>query len=190
TPTDAARILSDPWRRAEDLLSSYETNIVTVLKGRYINMKEKLTAFGDNFVSAIIKAISFKKERIESLQKVLILSFHRIIDKIKSTEKNFLNNWERLRTQILTLRQSVGNQESTLFKEVDRWFRVLQVRLVNVDQKLRLSDPTGRLKQGYSIIFNIGNKVIKSSRQINVGEEVFIKFYKGGATTRVEKKKI
>lgn len=190
TPTDAARILSDPWRQAHDLLSSYETNIVTTLKGKYINIEERLTAFGSNFVSAVSKVIGFKKERVESLQSALILSFHRIIDKIKSAERNFLRNWEKLRTQILTLRQSVGNQENTLFKEINRWFRVLQVRLVNVDQKLRLSDPTGRLKQGYSIIFNIGNKVIKSSRQIKVNEELFLKFYEGGAVTRVEKKKI
>lgn len=190
TPTDAARILSDPWRQAHDLLSSYETNIVTTLKGKYVNMEEKLTAFRSNFVSATNKVISFKKERIESLQKVLMLSFHRIIDKIKSTERNFLNNWEKLRTQILTLRQSVGNQENTLFKEINRWFRVLQVSLDNIEQRVRLSDPTGRLKQGYSVVFNIGNKVIKSSRQIKVNEEIFLKFYEGGATTRVEKKKI
>lgn len=176
TPTDAARILSDPWRQAQDLLSSYETNIVTILKGKYVNMEEKLTAFRSNFVFAINKVISFKKERIESLEKVLILSFRRIIDKIKS--------------QVLTLRQSVGNQENTLFKEINRWFRGLQVRLDNVNQRLKLSDPTGRLKQGYSIVFNVGNRVIKSSRQIKVNEEIFLKFYEGGATTRVEKKKI
>ncbi len=190
TPTDAARILSDPWRQVQDLLSSYETNIITILKDKYDNIEEKLTAFGSNFVSAINMVISFRKERVESLQRALILSFYRIIDRIKLTERNFLNNWERLRTQILTLRQSVGNQENTLFKEINRWFRVLQVSLDNVEEKLKLSDPTGRLKQGYSIIFNIGNKVIKSSKQINVGEEIILKFYEGGASTRVEKKKI
>lgn len=190
TPTDAARILSDPWRQVQNLLSSYETNIITTLKDKYDNIEEKLTAFGSNFVSAINMVISFRKERVESLQRALILSFYRIIDRIKSTERNFLNNWGRLRAQILTLRQSVGNQENTLFKEVTRWFRVLQVSLDNVEEKLKLSDPTGRLKQGYSIIFNIGNKVIKSSKQINVGEEIILKFYEGGASTRVEKKKI
>lgn len=190
TPTDAARILSDPWRQAQDLLSSYETNIVTILKGEYANMEERLTALESNFASAINKVISFKKESIESLQRALILSFHRIIDKIKSTERNFLNNWGNLRTKILTLKQAVSNQENTLLKEVNRWFRMLQMSLDNVEQKLRLSDPTGRLKQGYSIVFNTGNKVIKSSRQIKVNEEIFLKFYEGGAATRVEKKKI
>ena len=60
----------------------------------------------------------------------------------------------------------------------------------NVEQRLKLSNPTGRLKQGYSIIFNSGNKVIKSSRQIEVNEEILLKFYEGEAISRVEKKKI
>lgn len=190
TPTDAARILSDPWRQALDLLDSYETNIASVLKGEYTNTKDKLCLLGSNLVSAVNRTINSKKERVDSLQRALMLSFHRIIDKIKSIEKDFLNNWERLRTQVLTLRQSVNNQESAFFKETGRWFRVLEERLGNVEQRLKLSNPTGRLKQGYSIIFNSGNKVIKSSRQIEVNEEILLKFYEGEAISRVEKKKI
>ena len=190
TPTDAARILSDPWRQAGDLLTSYETNITSVLRGKYVNTEDRLASFGSNFVSDINKAISFKKDRIESLQRALILSFHRIIDKIKSIERGFFNNWERLRTQILTLRQAVGNQEAILLKEISRWLHALQVHLDNVGQNLRLSDPSGRLKQGYSIIFNSANKVIKSSKQIELQEEILLKFYEGEAVTRVEKKKI
>jgi len=64
------------------------------------------------------------------------------------------------------------------------------VHLDNVGQNLRLSDPSGRLKQGYSIIFNSANKVIKSSKQIELQEEILLKFYEGEAVTRVEKKKI
>jgi exodeoxyribonuclease VII large subunit len=190
TPTDAARILSDPWRQAEDLLASYEINITSVLRGKYVNTEDRLASFEGNFVTAINKAISFKKDRMESLQKVLIFSFHRIIDKIKSTEREFFNNWGRLRSQILTLGQSVGNQENTLSQEVSRWFRVLQERLGNIDQRLKLSDPTGRLRQGYSIIFNSEDKVVRSSRQIEVDEKILLKFYEGEAITRVEKKKI
>jgi len=190
TPTHAARILSDPWRQAEGLLSSYEGNIFTALRGKYVNIKEKLWVFESSFVSALNKGINFRKEKIDSLQRALILSFHRIIDKIKSVEREFLNNWERLRTQILTLGQLVKNQESILFQETMRWIPALQKRLDNVEQRLALSDPTGRLKQGYSIAFNVGNRVIKSSKQIKVGEELSLKFYKGGATTRVEEKKV
>ncbi|MFH1706139.1 MAG: exodeoxyribonuclease VII large subunit [Patescibacteria group bacterium] len=189
TPTDAARVLSDPWRQAADLLTSCETNIASVLKGEYTNTRDRLASFESNLVSAVSKALSFKKEGLVSLQRALILSFHRIIDKIKSTEKDFINNWEKLRTQILTLGQSVDNQESVLYKEVSRWFRVLQESLGNIEQKLKLSDPTGRLRQGYSIIFNSDDKVIKSSKQIEIDEEILLKFYEGEATGRVEKKK-
>lgn len=190
TPTDAARILSDPWRQARDLLDSYETNITSVLRGEYTNTEDKLALFESNLVSTVNRTITAKKDRVDSLQRALILSFHRIIDKIKSIEKDFLNNWERLRTQILTLRQAVNNQEGVFSKETSRWFRVLGDRLGNIEQRLKLSDPTGRLRQGYSIIFNSGNKVIKSSKQIEVNEEILLKFYEGEATSRVEKKKI
>jgi len=190
TPTDAARILSDPWRQAHDLLNSHETNITSILKGKYVNALSSLTFFENNFVSAVNKTISYKKERMDSLQRSLVTSFHRIIDKIKSVEKDFLNNWEKLRTKVSTLNQSVNNQEQIFSGETGRWLRGLAESLGDIEQRLKLSDPTGRLRQGYSIIFNSGNKVIKSARQIEVNEKILLKFYEGEATSRVEKKKI
>lgn len=189
TPTDAARILSDHWRHAEDLLSFFETNIVSILKGRYVNMKERLVTFEGNFISIINRGINSKRKEISSLQTRLILSFQRIFDKVKSVERNFLNNWERIRTQILTIGQAVDNQKGILFQETNRWLHSLKTGLLNIEQRLTLSDPIARLKQGYSIALNIGHQVIKSSKQIKVGEELSLKFYEGSAKTRVEERR-
>lgn len=147
TPTDAARILSDPWRQAHNLLDAYEKNITSVLKGEYTNTEERLNLLESNLVLAVDRSISFN-------------------------------------------RRLVNDQQNAFSKETGRWLRTFYVYLDNLEQKLKLSDPTRRLRQGYSIIFNSGNKVIKSSRQIAVHEEIFLKFYEGEAVSRIEKKKI
>ena len=58
--------------------------------------------------------------------------------------------------------------------------------LSEYSQKLMLADPNLRLKQGYSIVFNAAHKVVKSAKQLKVGETLNLKFYEGKASSRVE----
>ncbi len=52
---------------------------------------------------------------------------------------------------------------------------------------LRALSPQGTLERGFSIVRNSNNKIIKSSTQVNVGEELRVKFAEGDLVTRVEK---
>lgn len=186
TPTDAARIISDPWRNAEKILSHCQSNMISVLAGSYANMKYRLKEFENNFSLSIVKIINLCKKEIFNFQARLTLLFSRILDKIKAVENEFHSNREKLVNLIDALSQTVENQAKRLFPEPYRWLRSLEMRLSNIEQSLRLADPAGRLKQGYSIVF-LDGKTVKSSRQIKVGQELGLKFYKGSADTRVER---
>jgi len=51
---------------------------------------------------------------------------------------------------------------------------------------LRALSPQGTLERGFSIVRNSNNKIIKSSAEVSVGEELKVKFAEGDLVTRVE----
>lgn len=187
TPTDAARILSDSWRNANLLLSNYRKNIPSIFRNKYDGIKEDLLSFEGNFITILSKILNFKKQELYNLQTRLTSSFQTVLEKIKFKEAIFLNNWARLRTKILTLKQSVRNQQSMFDQAEKRWLQLVKSRLFEIEQRLKMGDPNARLKQGYSIVFNLASKVVKNIEQIKIGENLNLKFYKGKAVSRVEK---
>ena len=189
TPTAAARILSDPWRQAGPLLISFEDNMTAIIRQKCFAIGEKLSFEGENLSLLLKRAIDFRKSRLENRQKELFFSFERIINKFKVLERNFGASLGKLESQVFFLRQKIALREAGIFQESGRWLGDLRTLLENAGKQLALSDPKARLKQGYSIILDKERKTVKSSRQIEIGDELWLKFYEGEATSRVEKKK-
>jgi exodeoxyribonuclease VII large subunit len=140
TPTDAARILSDPWRNAALLLNQYKNSFLDRLYYHYQRTKDKIF-FAEKFFGSIFNKY---KQKLEVITEVFL-------------------------------------QDST------RWLKFLQNKLDQLEQILKLSDPRLRLQQGYSIVFNKANQVIKSALQLKIGEFVNLKFYQGEALSKIEK---
>jgi len=144
TPTDAARVLSDPWRSAIDLISNYQNSILSIFDGYCDNIKTRLSSFENALALGVQKCLFVRKSNTDS-------------------------------------------QEGLFWHEIERWLKGLDDMLLGYSQKLSLADPNLRLKQGYSIIFNAANKIVKSAKQLKVGEHLNLKFHKGKASSRIEK---
>ena len=140
TPTDAARILSDPWRNAGLLLNQYKNS------------------FLDGFYS----------------------HYQRMKDKILSTEFFFNSIFKKYQQELKTI-------IAILLQNSTSWLKFLQNTIDQIGQILELSDPQLRLQQGYSIVFNKANQVIKSVSQLKIDELVKLKFYRGEALSKIEK---
>lgn len=165
TPTHAARVLSDPWRKANLLLDSFEKSI---------------TGSFDN-------SLNSRLEKIGYLKRELTLLFERVFERYRKTETVFLNSLARLENQISQISFSFKSLENSLMRELEIWLKSLFSYLTQVEEKLNLVDPISRLKQGYSIVYNKAQRVIKSTKQIKIGESLDLRFYQGGAASRVEK---
>ena len=186
TPTHAARILSDPWRNAEKTVIICQRSIISIFKTKCQTLVGVVNSFQDSFHYAIKNLLRFRNQEIVAAETKLQMSFQNFIDELKSKSEAFRNNWQKLQIHLLLIQQRIKEQEVVLQDEVGRWFKAKETYLLQAEQRLMLSDPTLRLKQGYGIIFNVGNKVIKSIRQIRIGEKLRVKFYEGSAVSRVE----
>lgn len=143
TPTHAGRIISDPWRNAQDSLRNYERSIISIFNKKFLDLQKDLFLFEDLLSLAIKKQFNEMNKEFNRFRENLNLSFQNLI-------------------------------------------KYFEIYTTQIEHKLRLGDPTLRLKQGYSIVFN-NNQVIKSSKQLKVGDEVRLKLYEGGAISSVEK---
>lgn len=170
TPTDAARILSDPWRNTINLLANSQGNIISIFSTTVFDFKKSILDFEKRIINVPSQILNFRRQKLENLQMMIELHF-----------KNFL------RMEFATVKSEVGNRQELLIREFNRWLKGLTDCLTRLEQSIYLGNPEKRLKQGYSIIFDIGSKIVKSSKQVKIGDTLKLKFYEGSAASRVEK---
>lgn len=187
TPTHAARILSDPWRNAANLLNQTAKSITSIFLRNFKDNFLRIASYKENIVTAPDKILKSRIQKLNNLQLILGSQFEGLIHQVKQIQTTFFNNWERLRSNFATIRNEIITQEKILFHEIDRWLKTISINLQNLGQKLHLGNPTVRLRQGYSIILNTERKIIKSSKQIKIGDSLNLKFYQGRATSKVER---
>lgn len=186
TPTDAARIISDPWRNANMLVSNFQDSITSIIFTTCAGMEERLSAYRQFFISSLQKYLLSCLEKANYLSKELIYLFQTIFENYRKTEISFLNNWERITNKVLQTKLSVSRAENDLKKESTRWYGHIRDIICICEEKLKLADPTFRLKQGYSIVFDKSSKIVKSSNYLRIGDSLKLKFYQGQASSTVE----
>ena len=75
---------------------------------------------------------------------------------------------------------------SAIHVKVKNLIELETAHLTGAYATLRALSPQGTLERGFSIVRNANNKIIKSSTEVNVGEELRVKFAEGDLVTRVE----
>lgn len=75
---------------------------------------------------------------------------------------------------------------SAMYVRVKNLIELETAHLTGAYATLRALSPQGTLERGFSIVRNSKNKIIKSSTQVSVGEELRVKFAEGDLVTRVE----
>lgn len=186
TPTHAARIISDPWRNASVLVSSYEESLTLVFSGICVNIKDRLSSFETSSTITLRKFLSLQIERVDYLQKELELLFKTIFETYRKTEMLFFGNWVKLLNSLSRVKILIDKIGVSVETEKERWIKSIAGFFDRIEEKLKLADPTSRLKQGYSIVFGRASKVVKSSKQVKIGDRLKLKFYEGGVSSKVE----
>jgi exodeoxyribonuclease VII large subunit len=73
-----------------------------------------------------------------------------------------------------------------LLKNIGRLFESKSENLKNVSRRLDVVSPLSVLKRGFSICFDSSNGIIKDSRNVNVGDDISIKFALGSLNAQVK----
>jgi len=187
TPTAAAKILNENWRLAKINLSKLESTINSSLKMRFQVIQEKILVMENNLIINIQREIFSKKKEIKNLLKSLNLNFKHYFSEFEFLEKNFIKNY--LKIEKLIREQNRKIKENIIFLEENKtqWQKRLEKILKQQEEKLFLSSPYLRLKQGYTITRDRSGKIIKDPSKLKISQDILTKFYKGQVTSKVKK---
>ena len=98
-------------------------------------------------------------------------------------KKNFIKIVSLIKNQKLEIEQFLKN----LIKNKNWWIEKINKLLTQQKEKLVISSPVLKLKQGYTITKDSFGKIIKDSTKLKISQTIKTKFYKGQVLSKVKK---
>jgi len=164
TPTHAARIISENWEIASNAMPEFERSIDKLANG----------------------VIADQIERIITLKQELSAAFRNYYDRFNFLAKEFANNISRVRVIMTRMLEENRLATQRVFDNREKWRKQINVLLKNNEEKLQLSSPTVRLKQGYSVNFDENGSMVKDIKQLKIGQKITTKYYRGKTESEIK----
>ncbi|MCD6094700.1 exodeoxyribonuclease VII large subunit [bacterium] len=187
TPTHAAKVLTDSWKLASINLNEFEKNLNSSINRRFKIIKEKIAFFERNLTCILKKEILSKQKRLDDLIRNLNRGFQTYFKEFEILEKEFKKNLFKIKVLIRNEKAEIIRLLETLVKHKNRWERKVEKLLRQQEEKLSLSSPSLRLKQGYTITSDEFGKIIKDPRELKISQIIKTRFYKGQVFSRIKK---
>ncbi|MFC1725038.1 exodeoxyribonuclease VII large subunit, partial [candidate division KSB1 bacterium] len=140
-------------------------------------------------------AIPEKEELEKDILRFLKAIYDRLIEKVKNSrdkleaiEKSYF--FRKPVDMVHQFSQRVDDQSFLMIKNFSHFIKINQEMLASFENKLNALNPESILKRGYSISYKLPEmKVVKSSREIKISDEVRIKFRDGSAHAKINEVK-
>ena len=145
TPTHAARMLSEPWARADDFIVRAERYLGSQMGNRIRRAEELFIRFKSEIPRNIISYIQLTRTRIA---QPLLLASGKMAGMKQKTE--YGEELIKIRMRAVMTRYVIA--------------------FTNFEHMYALASPTLKLKQGYSITRTKEGKIIKSIHDVNEGD--------------------
>lgn len=187
TPTDAGKIISANWARLEDRLKSYQETMTATQKRALIVAQSEVKELASELVYLFSSRLEAQHQALNFYQQSLSTFLPRLKQRYLHLTENFKLNYSLWNRQSRQLSSSLLSYEQSMPVVWQRWINNWETQLTNLDTQLNLSDPTLKLKQGYSIVMNEKSEVIRSVNQVKTGDQLNIKLHQGKLGTKVER---
>lgn len=163
TPTDAAKILSYPWKTAKKELEEFKSFFTSSLNKTIQGIREKLSDFELNIEKNLEENIQRRNDKL----KIFYLQ---------------LNQGSKIRL----IHQSLDQKLINLNNHFDTYLKIIYNSIREQKKKLEMANPELKLRQGYSLTFSLDKQhLIKSAQEVRPGEIIKTKFYKGSSLSKV-----
>ncbi len=163
TPTAAAICITQTWSRLQQQLPQLERDIVYGYKNYVINTRRRIESANHRLVGKMEGLM----ERYNQLRSLVLRGSVLIsgrIEQIKLDAERFSKNFQ----------QSI---KATITQSNER--------ITNFERMLESNNPERQLKLGYSLVRSGSGKIIRSSKELRVGETLQTTFHEGRATSEI-----
>jgi exodeoxyribonuclease VII large subunit len=163
TPTAVTNILDESWDKAVNTIALLERDIIY----KYQEMLRDVKYYFEESSNKLSKQFDIIFQKFEKLNGRLRGVLADIDYSIKNAKRIF-----------------TASQDS-LFESFKRWIENNNSFLDTAEKQLRIFNPARQLKFGYSIVYSAG-KIIKSVRQVKIGEKIDIRVSDGKIISKIK----
>ena len=187
TPTAVAEFIIQKITDFHSYLEGLQSAFLDITSRKINDNKHRLELVAQKITPLVLNSLDIQSNRIENLAGT-----------IKRATQSFVNiNLQKLNhkhdlTKYLTVktlkgkRQSLDFYTSKLKIESKSYFKSKEQRLQLLERSISLSDPKNILNKGYSITYK-NNEVIKSTSDLNPGDNIVTKIKDGEITSTIGK---
>ena len=187
TPTHAAKVLNENWKLASFKIYEFEKNLVSSLNRIFKNIKERINFLKKSLTSIMERDLSLKQKSLDHLIRKLSYFFQNYFQQFEILEEKLKGNSLKIKTLIKDQKMKIDEFLKSLIKNKNRWSERIEKLLKGQEEKLIISSPILKLKQGYTITLDEFGKIIKKPNKLKISQLIKTKFYKGQVLSRIKK---
>ena len=168
TPSNAAQLIANQWQQGNERLARLTRDLDREIRDVLRRAGDRVDLVGDNLATGWERGAGAKRERLLRLERRL-------------------NEYTPLAAQARRT-QRFTEIRARLSPAWERYSQRLSHRLEVLQTTLRSVDPNALLDRGYALIVRDGT-VIRSAREVNVGDRIEARLAHGSLHARVEEVK-
>jgi exodeoxyribonuclease VII large subunit len=190
TPSSAAEILSEGYISVRKNFTYLLNKIISSIENILYIQKTRLSVFNRRTKSLLIKRkceIAEEKfdkvyEKIFSFPSKLELIEERIV-----TERNILK-FEKIIFLVTNFEDKIANISRLINIRIESKIKEAENFYIKMITFIEERNPMKILSKGYSILFDKNNRPVKEQNQVEIGDELPLKIFKGKLKIKIEGK--
>ena len=164
TPSIAAMLINDSWRRLYDELPRQSLELISSFERACENMRSSIRHTAEvciGYIRQVLLHSHALRDRMLATPQRIEMRLHQIAEKYRGTIVRIMSAFQNALAQ---------NAE----------------RIKTYESYLAVANPERNLRLGYSIIFTSQGRVVHASRDVHIGEKITSRLSDGEFTARVE----
>lgn len=149
----------------------------------------KTESYFDEIIYLINEMFKNKKHELRYTSENLSRAFNRVLDKYRIIEQNFLKIVYKYETVLKNRLYNLDMLTRKAINILEKQHDLIRKRLEVANVALVSLNPESILKRGYSITYKNNGNLIKDSEQVEKGDKIVTRLYKGRIISKIDKLK-
>ncbi len=191
TPSAAAELVIRTRQEIENQAEELRKRLANAIRYRLLMAKQTLTeAAQHGAFGRMLDGIHQRQQKLDDLNFRLEKSERKMIEQHR-------RRWERAssavrhydaRRVLAGIRRELASHAAAMATAMRTALQRNRSRLGQIEHQIRALSPVAILERGYALVFDSTGKLVKSSVQVEPGDEISARLAQGTLTARVEKK--
>jgi exodeoxyribonuclease VII large subunit len=191
TPSAAAELVIRSRQEIEEQAESLRLRLARAMRYRLLMARQTLTEAAQHGAFArMMEGINQRQQRLDDLLFRLEKSEGKLIEQNR-------RRWERVsaavrhydaRRVLSGIRRDLASRSAAMAVAMRTALRRQRGRIEQIEGQLKELSPMAILERGYALVFDSSGKLVKSSEQVEKGDEISARLARGSLTARIEKK--